>query len=177
MTIDIATAGVRNVPPASPLSARRSWAVNWDQDWATAQAPAEAPGGSKPGADFTATWELPQRLASTCMARRVTRARLSAWGLPDETIDLAELLVSEVAGNALRHTHGPVLLSLSLADGLLRCEVEDTDRTPLRPCDPGPDDERGRGLDMLRQLSCCWGTVPTLTGKVVWFELPENSEF
>ncbi|MFF4775287.1 ATP-binding protein [Microtetraspora fusca] len=173
MTIDIATAGVRNVPSTTLFSARRSWAVNWDRS----QAPAEAPRGPEPSEDFTATWELPQRLSSTCMARRVTRARLSAWGLPGETIDIAELLVSEVAGNALRHTHGPVQLSLSLADGLLRCEVEDADRNPPRLRDPGPDDERGRGLNILRQLACCWGAVPTFTGKVVWFELPADSKF
>ncbi|WP_084517932.1 ATP-binding protein [Microtetraspora niveoalba] len=177
MTIDIAAAGVRNSPSAFPFSAGRTWAVDWDREWAGAPTASSAGGPAREPEpeERTATWELPQRLSSTCMARRVTRARLTKWGLPDDTIDTVELLVSELAANALRHTQGPVQLSLSLEDGLLRGEVEDTDRRPPRLHEADPYDERGRGLNMVERLSCCWGSVPTLTGKVVWFELPVRS--
>ncbi|MCC5577162.1 ATP-binding protein [Microtetraspora sp. AC03309] len=178
MTIDIAAAGVRNAPVTSAFSARRTWAVDWDRAWVKAETEAVRPSREPERAPetLTATWELPQRLASTCMARRVTRARLNTWGLPQDTIDVAELLVSELAGNALRHTHGPVQLSLFFTEGLLRCEVEDADRNPPRIREADDDDERGRGLSMLDLLSCCWGSDPTPTGKIVWFELSARSD-
>jgi hypothetical protein len=34
------------------------------------------------------------------------------------------------------------------------------------------DEDRGRGLHLIDLLSCCWGSIRTATGKVVWFELP-----
>ncbi|WP_285706925.1 ATP-binding protein [Microtetraspora sp. NBRC 16547] len=178
MTIDIAAAGVRNALSAPAFSSRRTWAVNWDREWARAEVVAAPPSSDpKPAPqELTATWELPQRLSSTCMARRVARARLTAWGLAEDTIDVAELLISELTANALRHTHGPVQLSLSYVEGMLRCEVEDADRNPPRVREADADDERGRGLSMLELLSCCWGSDPTPTGKIVWFELSARSD-
>ncbi|GLX01925.1 hypothetical protein Misp02_60110 [Microtetraspora sp. NBRC 16547] len=62
-------------------------------------------------------------------ARRLTRAQLAVWGLRDQR-DVAELVVSELVTNALRHAGGPTRLSLYLLDGTLRCEVEDAYAMP-----------------------------------------------
>ncbi len=43
------------------------------------------------------------------------------------SVDTAELLVSEVVTNALRHTRGLLRLNLQVRGSRLRCEVEDTD--------------------------------------------------
>ncbi|MEV4163196.1 ATP-binding protein [Nonomuraea dietziae] len=117
----------------------------------------------------TASWRLAPELVSVPRSRYLTRARLSRWGLRDP---IAELLVSELVTNAVCHGRGPVLLTLSAQDGLLRCEVADAeDALPeIRPAHQ--DDESGRGLFLLATLSCCWGTDHTPAGKVVWFELP-----
>jgi hypothetical protein len=119
----------------------------------------------------TASWWLSPDLASVCAARRLTRHKLAAWGLDDQ-LETAELLVSELVGNAVEHAHGPVRLSFSTEDDLLRCEVEDEnpDLPHMRVVDA--DAESGRGLFLVDTLSCCWGAERTARGKAIWFELP-----
>lgn len=146
------------------------------------------------------SWALPFDAASVPRARRLTRERLPRWGFGDSA-EVAELLVSELVTNALRHARGPIALTLAAREGLgdgmgesgrggrgaragdgeagdtgrvLRCQV--TDASPDHPC-PRPaadDDECGRGLRLLDTLSR-WGSDPTPTGKAVWFELPASS--
>ncbi|MEU4230592.1 ATP-binding protein [Nonomuraea sp. NPDC026600] len=123
------------------------------------------------GARRAASWRLPHKPCSVPKARHLTRELLSDWGYPGQG-DVAELLVSELVTNALKYVKGTVDLSFSAEDGLLRIEVEDTNPELPRVSTPHPDDERGRGLGLVDMLSCCWGTVRTVRGKVVWFELP-----
>ncbi|WP_203881701.1 ATP-binding protein [Planotetraspora kaengkrachanensis] len=119
-------------------------------------------------------WPLAANTRSVARARRLTRDRLAAWGMENVT-DVAELLVSELVTNALCHAHGPVGLTLSAVEGLLRCEVEDAGTVlPSAYC-AGHDDEGGRGLCLLDTLACCWGGTRTPTGKVMWFELPART--
>ncbi|MEU8035914.1 ATP-binding protein [Streptosporangium sp. NPDC049078] len=108
--------------------------------------------------------------ASVPRARHLTRAHLADWGL-DEHSAVAELLVSELVTNALRHSRGTIGLLLSFRDGLLRCEVEDADPFLPRACRARDDEERGRGLHLIELLACCWGSARTTEGKAVWFEL------
>ncbi|MFJ9348644.1 ATP-binding protein [Streptomyces sp. NPDC101237] len=58
----------------------------------------------------------------------LARAR-SAPGLPVpvRTLELAQLVVSELVTNALKYAPGPVLLRLGAADGVLEIEVWDSD--------------------------------------------------
>lgn len=117
-----------------------------------------------------ASWSLSPGMSSVPEARRLTRARLAAWGL-DELAEVAELLVSELVTNALRHAPGPHRFTLYASDGLLRGEVEDAGSAPLYLHQATPGDENGRGLDMIDMLACCWGSESTSRGKTVWFEL------
>jgi anti-sigma regulatory factor (Ser/Thr protein kinase) len=119
----------------------------------------------------TASWCLPAGLASVRRARRLTRATLTEWGFEDQ-VETAELLVSELVGNALDHARGQVRLGFSARDGRLRCEVEDEDPElpSMRTVDG--DAESGRGLFLVDMLSCRWGGIPTSHGKAIWFELP-----
>ncbi|WP_327046876.1 ATP-binding protein [Microbispora sp. NBC_01189] len=135
-------------------------------------------------------WALPADSSSTCLARRFVRAALGDWcaGGDREVTEVAELLVSELVANAMRHGRGaPLLTLLLLRDDTLRCEVEDEARVPVRargtsPHDPTApcnqtaqcDEEGGRGLLIVDTLSRAWGVRPTRRGKAVWFELPVN---
>lgn len=86
--------------------------------------------------------------------------------------DTAELLVSELVTNALRHTRGALRLNLLVREGRLRCEVEDTaSASPVRRV-VDTDAEDGRGMELLDLLAEVWGGTRTATGKTVWFELP-----
>ena len=84
-------------------------------------------------------------------AREQARTALSEWGL-SEHAELAELIVSELATNAIKHGDGPVQVRVSYARGDLRVDVHDdgAGRPARRPVTP--DDETGRGLALLDDL-------------------------
>jgi anti-sigma regulatory factor (Ser/Thr protein kinase) len=124
----------------------------------------EDPGARK------ASWQLPTTGRAASTARRLTRTRLEEWGMA-ERIDVAELLVSELVTNALRHAPGPVRLTLSTFGDVLRCEVADAGNAMPQMQAATEEDEGGRGLRLIDSLACCWGGRPTPEGKVVWFEL------
>ncbi|KOV58219.1 hypothetical protein ADK64_37195 [Streptomyces sp. MMG1121] len=124
--------------------------------------------------DLDASWPLKRDLTSVRQARRLVTAQLADWDLA-ETADTAELLVSELVTNALRHTRGPLRLNLQVRRGRLRCEVEDTDSAaPVRRV-VDTDAEGGRGMELLDLLAEAWGGTRTATGKTVWFELPAKT--
>ncbi|MFI6598547.1 ATP-binding protein [Nonomuraea sp. NPDC050536] len=113
--------------------------------------------------DRTASWVLASGPTAVAMAQRITRTRLALWGLHDY-VSAAELLVTELVTNALRHGDR-IRLMLTAEDGLLRCEVEHAEPIRLRL-------SVGREQLLLAGLACCWGTARTPEGKIVWFELP-----
>ncbi|MFV5994997.1 ATP-binding protein [Streptomyces sp. NPDC056231] len=117
-------------------------------------------GGGLSEAD--AAW--PQRL------RRIVRASLTHWGRPN-LIETAELLLTELATNALRHACGPdVGVRIYLQDDYLVIEVNDG--SPLHPVPrcAGPDDETGRGLLLVESLAEAWGVSGD--GTTTWCTLP-----
>jgi anti-sigma regulatory factor (Ser/Thr protein kinase) len=85
-------------------------------------------------------------------ARKQARAALFRWGLGQHA-DLAELIVSELATNAVRHGDGLVHVCVSFARCHLRVEVHDNaaTRCPVRQ-QAADDDESGRGLALLDAL-------------------------
>ncbi|MCF3120517.1 SpoIIE family protein phosphatase [Streptomyces arenae] len=103
-------------------------------------------------------------------ARELVREQLRAWSL-EALGDTAELLVSELVTNVVRHARsGRVDLRL-VRSGTLLCEVEDDDQTLPTLLSAGPGDEFGRGLRVVSTLAKEWGTSRTGAGKTVWFEL------
>ncbi|MEV4575767.1 ATP-binding protein [Nonomuraea jabiensis] len=118
-----------------------------------------------------ASWTFTSQARSVRSARQAARAQLAEWGL-QQACEYAELLISELVTNAVRHARGLVRMSLSAADGLLRCEVEDSSPVPPSPRAASCDDEGSRGLLLVEVLSSGWGSVPTGRGKLVWFEVP-----
>ncbi|MEU4225920.1 ATP-binding protein [Nonomuraea sp. NPDC026600] len=148
----------------------------WDRLKAGVQRLGElATGSGQMAGEPLASWWLSPSMSTVPRVRRLTRARLAAWGL-DEQVEVAELLVSEIVTNALRHAPGPYRLTLSVTDGLLRGEVEDAGNAPLHVHHARPGDEQGRGLYMIDLLACCWGSESTPEGKTVWFELPTRPD-
>ncbi|MEU0392721.1 ATP-binding protein [Streptomyces sp. NPDC006208] len=117
------------------------------------------------------SWNVARELASVGRARRVVTARLGDWGMTD-LADTAELLVSELVTNALRHTRGPVRLNLRVRGFHLRCEVEDADSAGPARRIADAEAEGGRGIELVDMLAEHWGSTDTGTGKAMWFELP-----
>ncbi|MET8448943.1 SpoIIE family protein phosphatase [Streptomyces sp. NPDC005209] len=116
-----------------------------------------------------AEWQLARDAREVGQARRLVRAQLLEWGLYD-AVDTAELLVSEVVSNAVRHGGGDRIgLRLVRTDALL-CEV--TDDEPALPTllGAGTHDESGRGLRVVSRLAREWGASAAGHHKTVWFE-------
>lgn len=105
-------------------------------------------------------------------ARADVRRQLEDWGLAerDEVADVAELLVGELATNALVHAKSHFRLTLFAAHGVLRCEVADTERRVPRVLEAGTG-ENGRGMFLVDALARRWGCHLEGPGKTVWFEL------
>jgi anti-sigma regulatory factor (Ser/Thr protein kinase) len=120
-----------------------------------------------------AEWTFPADPGAVRAARAAVRARLRDWAL-DGLADIAALLVSELVTNSLRHATGPIgvrLVRPESADGVLLVEVSDPLPDPPRERVARPEDESGRGLQLVASAARRWGTRPGAKGKTVWFEL------
>ncbi|MEU0967449.1 SpoIIE family protein phosphatase [Streptomyces sp. NPDC005917] len=115
-----------------------------------------------------ASWDLPNDPATVPTARHLVARQLSEWGL-EPLVTPAQLIVSELITNAIRHADGPSRLRL-IQHRVLTCEVSDTDTGRPRPRHPGAFDEHGRGLSLVARLSRRWGSRSGVDGKVVWAE-------
>ncbi|GAB3002676.1 hypothetical protein GCM10023080_080440 [Streptomyces pseudoechinosporeus] len=121
------------------------------------------------GPEQVAQWEqLPSDPAVVTRARAAVTRQLSAWDL-DELAFTTELVAGELVTNAIRHETGPVQLRL-LRDRALICEVSDGNSTSPRLRRATTEDEGGRGLFLVAQLTERWGTRYTSTGKIIWTE-------
>ncbi|WTB81164.1 ATP-binding protein [Streptomyces cellulosae] len=123
-----------------------------------------------------------QLLSSTRRGARLARllavAELRSWGVSRDLVERAELVVAELAANAVLHGRVPgrcfrLTLALDPAAGRLRVEVSDA-RGDLRPTDTTPDSlsTGGRGLTLVAALADHWDCVPyPPTGKTVRADL------
>ncbi|MFG2918358.1 SpoIIE family protein phosphatase [Kitasatospora sp. NPDC048298] len=121
-----------------------------------------------------ADWELVPDPAAVARARRLATDRLDEWGLA-ELAFTTELIVSELVTNAIRYAPGPVRVRL-IRDRSLICEVSDTGHTSPHLRQAARDDEGGRGLYIIAQITERWGTRYTEDGKTIWTEqaLPDE---
>ncbi|MFH8404160.1 ATP-binding protein [Streptomyces sp. NPDC018019] len=122
-------------------------------------------------------FHLPARRTSVPEARRRVLAVLHEWGAAEQVRDDAELVVSELFTNAVRHTDSEkVGCELAVLGAFLRVEITDQGRGDSAPhVQPGSvDKECGRGLFLVGALSESWGVRPDPTGRgrTVWADLP-----
>ncbi|MFF7648926.1 SpoIIE family protein phosphatase [Streptomyces sp. NPDC007983] len=120
--------------------------------------------------------DVPSDPAAVAGVRAGALRQLEEWGL-EEVAFTAELVLSELITNAIRHATGPIRLQLVRDRGLI-CEVSDTSSTSPHLRYATTTDEGGRGLFLVAQFAERWGTRYTAGGKVIWAELalPEPPE-
>lgn len=106
-------------------------------------------------------------------ARQVTVDACRAWLLPERVAAVAELVVSELVGNAVRHARTPIRLTLVRPAGRLHVAVRDGEPALARlPATPAEAD--ARGLRIVDAVAKCWGCTPLsgaggpVAGKVTW---------
>lgn len=116
---------------------------------------------------------LPSRPESAAAARRLALCVVTRqWGLSPQLAEYAVLLVSELVGNAVRHTGARVFgLRMLRRRGWIRVEVRDPSRglpclMPVHELDVS-----GRGLYLVDKLSDRWGVDLLPRGKTTWFEM------
>lgn len=116
---------------------------------------------------------LPSLPESAASARRLAQVViLRQWGLSPKMTEDAVLLVSELVGNAVRHTGARVFgLRMHRRRGWIRVEVRDPSRglpclMPVQEMDIS-----GRGLTLVDKLSDRWGVDLLPRGKTTWFEM------
>ncbi|MGY5100223.1 SpoIIE family protein phosphatase [Streptomyces sp. 900105245] len=113
-------------------------------------------------------WELPPDPAAVGSIRTAVGKQLGDWGMEDLAF-ASELIISELVTNAIRYVGGPVQVRL-IRDRTLICEVSDTGHTTPNLRHAASDDEGGRGLFIIAQMTHQWGTRYTPTGKTIWTE-------
>lgn len=116
---------------------------------------------------------------SAAHLRRVLRLYLTDRYLLD-LADAAELALTELVANVVRHVPGRRCrtLILLLPGGGVRVEVTDTCPRLPRPAAGGLLDEGGRGLLLVDAVTDDWGVEPRRDGggKTVWFECRSQRE-
>jgi anti-sigma regulatory factor (Ser/Thr protein kinase) len=108
------------------------------------------------------------------ICRELVGRACERWGIP-RVRRLAELIISELASNAVLHARTPAAVTVRLAGDCLQMAVRDGDpRLVYRP-PPGAHGahhgEHGRGLLILEAMADTWGSAPTANGKVVWAQV------
>ncbi|GLW12576.1 hypothetical protein Misp01_77040 [Microtetraspora sp. NBRC 13810] len=109
--------------------------------------------------------------ASAAIARDFTCATLTEWDAQDHTFD-AQLIISELVTNAMRHVGGRIGVYLLRDGSRLACAVTDSGSSlPV----VGAEDcfaESGRGLQLVQAMSSAWGCMLDHgRGKLVWVVL------
>ncbi|MEU3771674.1 ATP-binding protein [Streptomyces sp. NPDC032472] len=116
---------------------------------------------------------LPSMPESASTARRLAQyVVIRFWGFSPQVSEHTVLLVSELVGNAVRHTGARSFgLRMLRRRGWIRVEVRDPSRG--LPClMPVHElDTTGRGLFLVDKLSDRWGADLLPRGKITWFEM------
>jgi GAF domain/Histidine kinase-like ATPase domain len=142
--------------------------------------------------DEVAALRLAPELRSVGRARARLTEVARGWGIEEDVIDDARVVISELMSNGVLHARTELQVVMARRGEGLRLEVHDASSVPVLPPFERPDgaasllDEAepdgapelaapaatGRGLSMVSALAHTWGWFPDAAGgKVVWAEL------
>ena len=129
--------------------------------------------GGIPGQGLVRTARIPWGVEAGAEARRVVVTDLEARDVSESTIDEAELVLSELIANSLRHasplTDGTIRVHWKAKNDVVELEVSDgggeTVPSVRRPAPLAPS---GRGLRIVRSIAHEWGVVDDRGTVTVW---------
>lgn len=94
-----------------------------------------------------------------------------AWG-EDASTPEAEIIVAELASNAVVHARSPFRVSISRTKSEIKLSVSDASTAPPAPPDGNlglmAGRQGGRGISMVASLSLTWDTQHEANGKTIW---------
>jgi anti-anti-sigma regulatory factor/anti-sigma regulatory factor (Ser/Thr protein kinase) len=105
--------------------------------------------------------------AAISVGRRLTARICELWGLTNFSAP-AQLIVTELLSNSVRHAGTPMELSLIHVRPYLRVAVRDGSTELPRRTDADAEGVSGRGLIIVEAFSSSWSSNLTPDGKVVW---------
>ncbi|WP_328767955.1 ATP-binding protein [Streptomyces sp. NBC_00286] len=120
----------------------------------------------------------PQNL---CEVRQLTSTELLAQGVKVDTVDSAQLVLSELVGNSVRAygDHVPLVVEVYVTSYGVAVNVHDPDPSalPRRRATPldSPEAETGRGLALVDLLAPGWHVRRSAIGKQVRCRVPAES--
>ena len=118
------------------------------------------------------TATFPPQASSPRQARQLVSTELDHDAASTEC-EMALLLTSELATNAVRHAGTDFTVTVALEDGVLAVSVADRSPSPAVASSgmPSTGVRSGRGLVLVSTYATEWGVDLTADGKVVWFTM------
>lgn len=117
-----------------------------------------------------ATVTLPATVSSPRLARRFVADTLRTWTV-DGLVERAELVVSELVTNAIRHASGESRIVVSDEGLSVRIVVADVGDGGVVVRQPQLEDVGGRGLVLVEAIADRWGASHEGSEHVVWCEI------
>lgn len=137
-----------------------------------------------PGAPFRVSYSQPDPLEPNPLsltpepgapgaARTWVGDVLTGW--PEDRVQIARLLVSELVTNAVLHARTEILVAHSADGTRVRFEVNDRHSGGPVPKRYSRDSPTGRGMHLVASLADEWGVERDAAGKTVWFAVSRSS--
>jgi serine/threonine-protein kinase RsbW len=132
--------------------------------------------GGEIGGGQHRTVRIPWDASSVRRIRRAVVTDLRAREVLPQVVDEAEIVVSELVANAVRHARplgdGTVRIHWKIKGPVVEVEVTDGGGpTVPRPAPPSTWAQAGRGLRIVRSLAHEWGVQEDRSGCTVWVAL------
>ncbi len=176
--IDEGLDALRRAAPRDPVSlddlcdqVLRELGRDGDHDDDTALLAIRFTGAPRDSVGTSPLLELAPAPESVLMARRFVGEQIAALVRP-EVAATAELLVTELVTNAIRHARSALAVRLVTLPHAVRVDVADeSTAAPVARGDFDGESEDGRGILLIETLAERWGYEQLVAGKRVWFEL------
>jgi anti-sigma regulatory factor (Ser/Thr protein kinase) len=137
--------------------------------------PSEGDGESPSSSSRRADGQFPRALQSVAAARDFVADHLLESHCPVAVVDLARLLTSELATNAILHADTAFEVHCTTTGDDVRIEVVDHDPLGTVAAVYAPADvSSGHGLQIVDSESRAWGVLRGLDSKTVWCELDQE---
>lgn len=122
------------------------------------------------------TLRVPWKMSSAVDVRRAVVFELRALEVDATVVDEAEIVISELVANAVRHAKplpdGTIRVNWTVRAGVVEVEVTDGGGpTTPRPAPRSLWSSNGRGLRIVRSLAHEWGVQENPSGRTVWVSL------
>jgi len=124
-----------------------------------------------PAPPVEASWQFAADATAPGDARRLVADALRRAGNDRRHLDDAQIVISELAANAVRHANTPFSVSVRSTLSLVRIEARDRSHALPVLREERHTTPSGRGMRIVEALASRWGVELTPDGKVVWAEL------